>query len=397
MQIKKHFDSGVYYEGEVNQAGQAEGYGICTYPNGTEYRGYYHEDLEHGRGTVTYPTGWRLTGTFQEGYFEGAFRIDVPDGRVYQCTFHNGYVNDQGEFLGITTASIQYGNGDSYEGGLDTLLREHGNGKLTNRYGFVVEGTFSHGMPEGMMTIRQPNGVVMRGNQYGRYFSGTWSVDWPDGHHMRAEMKGGYMDAEGRIFGIESATVTYPDGEMYTGGLTPDLKSNGYGTLYKRSGEILAGIWTIGLLTTRDNTNSWDPVADRYRGGSSRSNPQAILWTILEKPSYHCLLIYKGSDTTETPVYRIDMSEVGRVFAGSQPYTYIRDYESGGIAYTLVKEAVYGVYQVRSGDKPFVASGEDVCYTVSGDLIAIGDDRLMNHISFRIRDLGYKKVIEFRR
>ena len=56
----------------------------------------------------------------------------------------------------------------------------------------------------------------MRGNQYGRYFSGTWSVDWPDGHHMRAEMKDCYMDAEGRIFGIESATVTYPEGEMYT-------------------------------------------------------------------------------------------------------------------------------------------------------------------------------------
>lgn len=214
---------------------------------------------------------------------------------------------------------------------------------------------------------------------------------------MTADFEDGYLDPDGSLHGIQSAVVTYKNGDVYTGRLNPQLQFSGYGTLRKRDGVIEAGIWEYGRLVQRDKSNSRSYVETLHLGSSAGSGTrtQTVLWTILENSSYHSLLIYTGDDTSGTPRYRIETSEINKVFAGSQPYTFIRDYQSGDIAFTVVRESVHGVFHIRTGNNPHMALNADVRYTIKGDLVAVGEDNLMNNITYRIRDLGYKKLVEY--
>ena len=429
MKIKEHYENGDYFEGEVNAAGVAEGYGVYRFSDGSEYRGYYKADEWNGDGEFT-SHGWRFTGRFKDGYFDDFFRIVKPDGTVIMGIFRKGWFNERGELVGMQgTWTIYSKDGASYEGEVNGFLEPHGNGKFTTTHGCVVEGRFENGYPGGLVTYTQQGGPVMRGNMYGQYFKGTWTIDWvDDGIHMTAELidgyrdtddalrgiqsatitykngdhvamrfEDGYMDIHAHFHGIQSATVTLHNGDVYTGRLNPQLQFSGYGALRKRDGVIEAGIWEYGRLVQRDKSNSRSYVETLHLGSSvgSGTRTQTVLWTILENSAYHCLLIYSGDDTSGTPRYRIETSEINKVFAGSQPYTFIRDYQSGDIAFTVVRESVHGVFHVRTGNNPHMALNADVRYTIKGDLIAVGEDNLMNNITYRIRDLGYKKIVEY--
>ncbi len=57
MKIKEHYENGDYFEGEVNAAGEAEGYGLYRYSDGTEYRGEFKADLWDGDGVYSTSNG----------------------------------------------------------------------------------------------------------------------------------------------------------------------------------------------------------------------------------------------------------------------------------------------------------------------------------------------------
>ena len=398
MKVKQHYANGDFYDGEVNDKGEAEGYGECTYSDGSSYSGEFRNNTWHGHGTFYTSNGWRFEGRFKDGYFDDFFRIVSPEKTVIMGMFRQGYLSN-GEVYGMQKASIHYPDGVSYEGEVNSSLQEHGSGKITTANDFVIEGRFANGVTCGMVTIHEPeDAAILRGKMDGKHLLGTWNIEWPkDGIHMTADFENGYMDSNGDLFGIKTATITYKNGDVYTGRVDPQLRFSGYGTLRKADGVIDAGIWENGMLKTKDLSKSRSYIDTLYSGGKigSQSKTATVLWTILKKPSYHCLLIYRGDDTTNTPLYRIDTDETGKVFAGSQPYTFIRDYESGDIAYTVVRDGAYNVLHVRTGNNPFMGFSADVRYTIKGELIAIGEDNLMNHITHRIRDLGYKKTVEY--
>lgn len=398
MKVKQHYANGDFYDGEVNDKGEAEGYGECTYNDGSSYSGEFRNNTWHGLGTFYTSDGWRFEGRFKDGYFDDFFRIVSPDKTVIMGKFIQGYLSN-GKVYGMQKASIHYPDGVSYEGEVNSSLQEHGSGKITTAYGFVIEGRFANGAPCGMVTIHEPEDTtILRGKMDGKYLLGTWNIEWPkDGIHMTADFENGYMDSNGDLYGIQTATITYKNGDVYTGRVDPQLRFSGYGTLRRADGVIDAGIWEYGMLKTKDLSKSRSYTDTLHQAGqpASKSKTSTAVWTILENSSYHCLLVYSGDDIHASPLYRIDTNEINKVFAGSQPYTFVRDYKSGDIAYTVVRDAAYNVLHVRVGNNPFMGFSADVRYTIKGEWIAIGEDNLMNHITYRIRDLGYKKTVEY--
>ena len=153
MQVKWTYDDGTYYEGEVNAAGQADGYGYCRYSDGTEYRGQFKDHNWSGQGVLTTTNGNVFEGEFQHGRVHGCVTISQADGAVFKGqmfygkmqgpwmlawpdflfigTFQDGSY-DNGVFEGVSRGTILEKNGTEYTGGVDNRLRPYGKG--TQRY-----------------------------------------------------------------------------------------------------------------------------------------------------------------------------------------------------------------------------------------------------------------------
>lgn len=254
MYIRETSDNGDYFEGSVNVFREAEGRGMCRYANGNVYEGNWQKDNWNGDGVLTYVNGFRFEGTFRDGYFEGDFRITAPDGTVIRCRFHNGYTDDNGYLVGLTgTGVIDYLNGAlHYEGEINGLLQPHGYGTMTTDNGNVITGTFRDGLEDGMVTIRQADGLVLRGEKHGETMRGMWTFEWPD-RRVYAELADGRRGDYGDIFGVSSAKIEYfYTGDIYLGEVNAWLEPHGYGRIEKKNGTIVTGEWTAGEQTRVD-------------------------------------------------------------------------------------------------------------------------------------------------
>lgn len=69
-----------YYEGEVNAAGKAHGYGKTTYNSGAWYEGYYNNGKRSGYGKYTFSSGTYYVGCFYEGNYHGFGREYYTNG-----------------------------------------------------------------------------------------------------------------------------------------------------------------------------------------------------------------------------------------------------------------------------------------------------------------------------
>ena len=118
-----YYPNGDYYEGEWVE-GQKNGNGIYIFSNGNEYKGMFVDGQFNGNGIFTFENGNRYEGEFRAGKFygEGSLYIyqDDNDTMVYTA-------NWDGSNKIPNVASILFGNGDLYEGELDS------DGRPTNK------------------------------------------------------------------------------------------------------------------------------------------------------------------------------------------------------------------------------------------------------------------------
>ena len=118
----------------------AEGFGQCSWPDGTHYEGEWHMGLPHGEGTMVFNNGETYMGEWEKGVRQGFGRWCSGEGHEY-C----GYWK-QGLFHGHGHLQLQGGGGywGPYQHG-----QMHGTGFLVWPDGFVMAGQFENGMRHG--------------------------------------------------------------------------------------------------------------------------------------------------------------------------------------------------------------------------------------------------------
>jgi hypothetical protein len=165
-----------------------EGYGTYNFSDGSFYRGYFKNDLQHGQGYLLFSNGDSYSGEFQKGKFHGNGTLDIKNKETYFGQFHEGkrcgkgkvsfhsclsYVQFEGNFLNdlknghgkiqlrngnfimgnfendsIKTGEIQFWNGDSYIGDIESFYM-NGFGKLKYANSDYFIGHFSENMKDG--------------------------------------------------------------------------------------------------------------------------------------------------------------------------------------------------------------------------------------------------------
>ena len=118
----------------------AEGFGQCSWPDGTHYEGEWHMGLPHGEGTMVFNNGETYMGEWEKGVRQGFGRWCSGEGHEYCGYWKSGLFHGHGHL------QLQGGGGywGPYQHG-----QMHGTGFLVWPDGFVMAGQFENGMRHG--------------------------------------------------------------------------------------------------------------------------------------------------------------------------------------------------------------------------------------------------------
>ena len=162
----KHYNNGDWYEGEVDEKGFREGYGIYHYIEGVHsdaefYEGEWRHDLKEGRGIYRWESGNEYDGEWENDCRNGTGTLYYKNGGRYE----GGWLNDKRHGYGVYT----YTSGQWYEAEWD-----HGNAYWAVYHwpnGDKCEGRMSNpGKMDGICTYTKADGTSRRC----RYENGTF-------------------------------------------------------------------------------------------------------------------------------------------------------------------------------------------------------------------------------
>jgi len=97
------------YDGETDNDGNFQGFGVYTVLARGEYQGEWHQGKRHGKGVETYTDGRTYEGEFQCDLKSGYGVFDWPDGRRYEGHWRSDMSHGQGTFRAA--------DGSEYSGG----------------------------------------------------------------------------------------------------------------------------------------------------------------------------------------------------------------------------------------------------------------------------------------
>lgn len=278
--FKKTYKDGSYFEGLYNSNKVS---GELTYVNSKGYStvGIWENDNWNGKCKVEneddsvtegtkvngvwtgyftkiYKHGSSYKGTFVNGEVDGKLTYSDENGNIFNCEWHNGNWNGNGEYKskhGILTGlwvdgEIQgkgyykYNNGQIYEG---EILNFQRNGKGIIKFssnGVLLEASFKDDVVVGNATITFPNGDV---------YTGAW-------HNMIA----GYGTFTSKnCLGVREITYsgTWKDGMLSGSGMLTVIPNRGIAVVYDGNfafGKVSGG----GYLYNVDTNGVKEPVVN---------------------------------------------------------------------------------------------------------------------------------------
>jgi hypothetical protein len=215
---------GQVYKGEI-QKGSREGQGILTVPDGSKYIGGYKFDQRHGFG-IEYSSNGQIQrqGMWDAGFFTESLKNELPKGNF--------------------TTSIEYPNGDRYDGEIKDGKRT-GKGTYTFFKGAytkpdVYDGEWVDGKQNGNGVFTYANGEQYIGEFRNGFFSGQGSFTYENGNKYIGEFKDGKRSGQGTFLFLANNPFK---GNKYIGQWANNER-NGQGTLYSSNGSVLNdGIW----------------------------------------------------------------------------------------------------------------------------------------------------------
>lgn len=103
MKNSYRYPDGSEYNGEWNEEGQRDGFGVMKFPDGSQYYGSFKKGMCDGDGIMVFADHSRFEGEFRDGKFNGYGVFERSDGMKYEGQFKDGKI----EGLGLVTYSDQ--------------------------------------------------------------------------------------------------------------------------------------------------------------------------------------------------------------------------------------------------------------------------------------------------
>ena len=261
---------------------------------GTIYKGNFRMDRHHGKGKLVYElTGDSYAGDWVDGNIEGEGKFTFSNGDIYAGQFRdnamtqgvmskaNGdeYAGDFKDDMYTGYSLYNYANGDSYCGDFERGKR-HGDGVLkikstgANYAGRFEEGELIYGqlksnegeyLGQFAPVTRDYSGRGIMKFDSGDVYDGKWEKGLMHGHGTLIyadlfaddEEDDGDADAEKRVTSMfvgefrqgkrVEGTLTYGNGDVYTGTITEDgLRDSG--SIMFANGDEFAGLFEEGAM-----------------------------------------------------------------------------------------------------------------------------------------------------
>jgi hypothetical protein len=188
----------VQYEGECDEAGDAEGRGKMQYSNGDVYEGEFRAGNKEGRGTYQYGNGDMYEGEWKAEKQEGRGTFRWANGNVYEGEWKAGIKHGHG-----TTRSA---NGDVYVGEY-MAGRKDGRGTYRFASGNVHDGEWKADKPEGRGTFLWANGNVYEGEWKASLHEGRGTLRYANGNVYEGDFKAGKMDGRGAMLSGDGTVI----------------------------------------------------------------------------------------------------------------------------------------------------------------------------------------------
>lgn len=192
------FDNGDSYVGGFSK-GMMHGRGVYHTNFGmTKYSGEFKNDLPHGEGKEEWKDGSIYKGEFANGKKHG-FGILESNQHIFEGDFKDGHFCGQGKFrlpedratyngnwqnsVLVSKADIEYHDGRSYFGEVNTNLVPHGKG-IFDSSRLKCEGVFELGLANGKMEILDHK----KGDQKVGFFKGGNLERWSTAEEIEDDM-----------------------------------------------------------------------------------------------------------------------------------------------------------------------------------------------------------------
>ena len=94
--FEMHYDLG--YNGPFVD-GKREGFGTCTYPDGTVYEGEWKANTRSGKGKFNWSNGMRFEGEFLNNLRNGPGVLYMADGKRLEASWVNDTIRGYGKLI----------------------------------------------------------------------------------------------------------------------------------------------------------------------------------------------------------------------------------------------------------------------------------------------------------
>ena len=194
------YNNNSVYKGMVNSNNLREGFGKLYLPDGSIYKGFFHNNKMEGRGRYLNINGYVYEGDFKNDLSNGYGKYISLDGTTYK----GSWSEDKQSGLG----DISYPDGSRYTGNFKNG-KKHGLGKLIFPDLNVYEGNFEYNEIKGEGTYHWKDGRFYVGNWSNNKMNGYGIFIWPD----KKKYYGHYVNNLKEGFGI----FLWEEGHSYEG------------------------------------------------------------------------------------------------------------------------------------------------------------------------------------
>ena len=181
------YNNNSIYKGMINNKNLREGFGKLYLPDGSIYKGFFHNNKMEGRGRYLNINGYVYEGEFKNNLSNGYGKYIGLDGTTYK----GSWIEDKQSGLG----DISYPDGTRYTGNFKDG-KKHGKGKLIFPCFNVYEGNFYFNEIRGEGAYHWKDGRFFIGNWFNNKMNGYGIFVWPDkkkyyGHYVN-NLKDGF-------------------------------------------------------------------------------------------------------------------------------------------------------------------------------------------------------------
>ena len=200
------------------------------YPDGSIYTGDVTDGIRSGQGTLVLEDGTRYVGTWSEDRLLDG-RLSFPNGNWYEGHFLGFEYDGEGEF--------HWSTGDCYVGCFRGGTFD-GTGHLALEDGTVYDGGFKDGSYDGPGRLRKADGRVIAGVfREGCPYEGM-SLELVDGRTIEGAFDGWKLSGD--------IAITYPNGDVYSGGIDDEYNPQGHGQMTAPDGSTRSGSFEHGEI-----------------------------------------------------------------------------------------------------------------------------------------------------